>query len=167
MARLVRVWDDLPGPVRVLIGGRTLTLRRPPGGGPVPPPCDEHLVVGHGEPSRAWRACADVIVGRAGDPARLLAAHPGCLVAVAVTARGCLVAAGGLEARLDPVLGGECAAGDAALYASALHAWLVAGGRPGALTRLTLVRGNTVTVVGLTRLRDRRAARPGGRRAAL
>ncbi|TDC62020.1 hypothetical protein E1200_27255 [Actinomadura sp. GC306] len=165
MAGLVRVWDDLPGPVRVLIGGRALTLRRPLGDGLVPPPCDEHLVAGPDEPSRAWRACADVIVGRAGDPARLLAAHPGCLVAVAVTETGCRVAAGGLEARLDPVLGGECAAGDAALYASALHAWLVTGGRPGALTRLTLVRGNTVTAVKMTGLRDRRAARPEGRRA--
>ncbi|TDE37231.1 hypothetical protein [Actinomadura sp. 6K520] len=164
MGTLVRVWDDLPGPVRVLIGGRTLTLRRSPSGGSGPPPCDEHLVAGPEGASRAWLACADVIVSRAGDPARLLAAYPGCLVAVAVTRRGCLVAAGGLEARLDPVLGGACAAGDAALYASALHAWVVAGGSPDAPARLTLVRGNTVTMV---RIRDRRATRPGVRRVAL
>lgn len=162
MAAVVRVWDGPPGTERVIIGGRTLTLRLAPGASP--PPCDEHLVAGPKETSRAWLACADVIVGRTVDPARLLAAYPGCLVALAVTRRGCLVAAGGLEARLEPVLGGALAAGDAAPYASALHAWLVAGALPGALTRLTLVRGNTVTMV---RIRDRRVARPRDRRAAL
>ncbi|MFG2244753.1 hypothetical protein [Spirillospora sp. NPDC048823] len=165
MVTLVRVWDDQPGPVRVLVGGRTLALRRSPADGREPPPCDEHLVARQEETSRAWRACADVIVGRAGDPSRLLAAHPGCLVAATVTGRGCLVAAGGLYGRLDPVLGGICPPADAVLYASALHAWLVAGGRPvGALTRLTLVRGNTATMV---RVRHRRAVRPEDRRAAL
>lgn len=162
MAAVVRVWDDLPGPERVLIGGRTLTLRRSPAGGCAPPPCDEHLVAGPGAASPVWLACADVIVGVAGDPARLLADHPGCLVAVTVTRRGCLVAAGGLEARLDPVLGGTCMPGDAALYASAMHAWLVAGRPLDVLSRLTLVRGNTVTMV---RMRDRRVARPADRRA--
>ncbi|WP_433463627.1 hypothetical protein [Spirillospora sp. CA-128828] len=163
MVTLVKVWDDLPGTERVLIGGRTLTLRRSPADA-ASPPCDEHLVAGPGETSRAWLACADVIVGRAEDPARLLGAYPGCLVVVAVTRRGCLVAAGDLEARLDPVLGGTCTAGDAAMAASALHTWLVTGGPPGALTRLTLVRGNTITMV---RMRDRRVARPGTRRVAL
>ncbi|TDC54078.1 hypothetical protein E1281_16735 [Actinomadura sp. KC345] len=163
MVALVRVWDDLPGPVRVLIGGRVLALRRSPAGGSGPPPRDEHLVAGPEATPRAWLACADVIVGRSGDPARLLAAYPGCLVAATVTRRGCRVAAGDLLARLDPVLGGTCPPADAALYASALHAWLVAGGRPvGTLTRLTLVRGNAVTMV---RIRDRRVARPGDRRA--
>ncbi|MFB4306646.1 hypothetical protein [Actinomadura sp. GTD37] len=163
MAGLVRVWDDLAGPERVLAGGRALTLRRPPADGPEPPPCDEHLVAGPEETSPAWLACADVIISRAVTPARLLAAHPGCLVAVTVTGLGCLVTAGGVEARLDPVLGGPCTPGDAARYASALHAWLVAGGPPGVLTRLTLVRDNTVTVV---RMRDLRAVRPADRRAA-
>ncbi|WP_412519912.1 hypothetical protein K8Z49_18040 [Actinomadura madurae] len=164
MLTLVRVWDDPTGPDQVLIGGRTLTLRRSPAGAPESPPCDEHLVAGPEEVSRAWLACADVIVGQAADPDRLRASSPGCLVAVAVNPRACLVSAGDLEARLDPVLGGTCQAGDAALYASALHAWLVTGGVPGALTRLTLVRGTTVTMV---RMRDRRVARPAARRAAL
>lgn len=163
MVALVRVWDDLPGTERVLIGGRTLTLRRPPAGGSAPPPCDEHLVAGPGETSRAWLGCADVIVGGAGDPARLLAAHPGCLVAVAAARQGCLLATGEVEARLDPVLGGTCTPGDAALYASAIHAWLVTGGPPGAFTRLTLIRENTITMV---RMRYR-PARPGDRRAVL
>ncbi|NKZ02938.1 hypothetical protein [Actinomadura latina] len=165
MATLVRVWDDLPGPVRVLIGGRALALRHSPAGGSGPPPCDEHLVAGPAETSRAWLACADVIVGRAGDPARLLAAHPGCLVAATAAGRGCLVAARGLDVRLDPVLGGACSPADVAVYASALHAWLVAGARPvGVLTRLTLVRGNAAAMV---RVRHRRAAPPGDRRAVL
>lgn len=163
MVALVRVWDGLPGAERVLVGGRALTLRRSPAGSG-PPPCDEHLVAGPDEASRAWLACADVIVGGAGDPARLLAAHPGCLVAVTVNERGCLVAARGLDARLDPVLGGTCPPADAALYASALHAWLVSGGRSvGTLARLTLVRGNTVTVV---RVRHHPATRPAARPAA-
>ncbi|TDC82013.1 hypothetical protein [Actinomadura sp. 7K507] len=164
MAAPVRVWDGLPGPVRVLIGGRTLALRCPPAAGSEPPPCDEHLVAGPEEASPTWLACADVIVGRAGDPSRLLAAHPGCLVAATVTGRGCRVAADGLDARLDPVLGGTCSPADAALYASALHAWLVTGGRPvGALSRLTLVRGGTAAMV---MIRHRPAVREGGRRAA-
>ncbi|TDD83595.1 hypothetical protein E1293_14340 [Actinomadura darangshiensis] len=164
MATLVKVWDDLPGTERVLIGGRTLTFRRSPADGPVSPPCDEHIVAGPDETSPAWLTCADVIVCGTEDPERLRRAHPGCLVVVAVARRGCLVAAGDLEARLDPVLGGTCTADDAAMAASALHTWLVTGGPPGALARLTLVRGNTVTVV---RMRDRRAARPGTRRVAL
>ncbi|WP_433473927.1 hypothetical protein ACQPZP_34775 [Spirillospora sp. CA-142024] len=163
MVAVVRVWDDLPGTERVLIGGRTLTLRRPPAGA-ASPPCDEHLVAGPGETSKAWLACADVIVGEAEDPARLLGAYPGCLVAVAVARQGCLVAAGDLEARLDPVLGGTCPPVDAAMAASALHTWLVTGGPLGALTRLTLVRGNAVTMVGM---RHHRVARPATRRAAL
>ncbi|QKW38405.1 hypothetical protein HUT06_33975 [Actinomadura sp. NAK00032] len=163
MATVVRVWDDVPGPVRVLIGGRAFTLGRPAGDGPVPSPCDEHLVAGPEETSPAWLAAADVIVARAGEPARLLTAHPGCLVAVAVTEQGCLLAAGGVQARLDPVLGGTCTVDDAAAFASAVHAWLVTGGSPAALARLALVRENTVTVV---RVRHRRTARPGVRRAA-
>ena len=164
MVALVRVWDGLPGPVRVLAGGRALALRCSPVGGCRPPPCDEHLVAGPDETSPAWPACADVIVGARGEPARLLQAHPGCLVAVTVTGPGCAVAARGLDARLDPVLGGTCTAGDAALYASALHALLVTGGPLDALTRLTLVRGSTATMV---RVRRRRARPPGERRAAL
>ncbi|MCQ0015452.1 hypothetical protein [Actinomadura madurae] len=85
MLTLVRVWDDPTGPDQVLIGGRTLTLRRSPASAPEPPPCDEHLVAGPEEVSRAWLACADVIVGQAADPDRLRASSPGCLVAVAVT----------------------------------------------------------------------------------
>ncbi|NVI92985.1 hypothetical protein [Actinomadura sp. BRA 177] len=160
MAELVRVWDDRPGPERVLIAGRTLTLRRSPTDAP---PCDEHLVAGPGETSRAWLACADVIVAGAGEPAQLLAAHPGCLVAVAVTRWACLLAAGGVQARLDPALGGTCTLDDATAYASALHAWLVTGGQPAALTRLTLIRTNTVTAV---RVRHGPAVRSADRRAA-
>ncbi|MFA1548268.1 hypothetical protein [Actinomadura chokoriensis] len=162
MVALVRVWDDLPGAERVLIGGRALTLRRSPAGGPAPPPCDEHLAAGPGETSTALLACADVIVSGEGEPARLLAAYPGCLVAAVAAGRACLVAVGDAEARLDPVLGGTCAPADAALYASAVHAWLVAGGSFGAVTRLTLLRGNAITMV---RVRHRPAARPEDRRA--
>ncbi|MEU8347255.1 hypothetical protein AB0C74_36620 [Spirillospora sp. NPDC048832] len=176
MATVVRVWDDLPGPERVLIAGRAFTLRCPPGDGPVPPPCDEHLVAGPDEPSPAWLACADVVVGTGGDPA--CAAPPGCLVAAVVTERACLLAVGGVQARLDPVMGGTCTVDDAVAYASALHAWLVTGGSPAALTRLTLVRENTVTVVRVTvvgvtvvggtvvRVRRPWTARAGVRRAA-
>lgn len=163
MATVVRVWDGLPGPERVLIGGRTLTLRPALADAAEPPPCDEHLVAGPEETRRAWLAAADVIVAAAGDPAQLLAAHPGCLVAVTVTERGCLLAADEVQARLDPMLGGTCTVDDAAAFASALHAWLVTGGAPAALDRLTLVRENTVTVV---RVRHRRSARRGDRRAA-
>jgi hypothetical protein len=160
MVTLIKVWDDLPGTERVLIGGRTLTLRRSTAG-TTRRPCDEHLVTGLDETSRTWLACADVILSTTEDPGRLLRAHPGCLVAVAVARRGCLVAAGDLEARLDPVLGGTCTPGDAAMAASALHAWLVTGGPLTALTKLTLVQGNTVTML---RMRHRREA---ARRVAL
>ncbi len=125
MAELVRVWDDRPGPERVLIAGRTLTLRRSPTDAP---------------PWRAPRGrarrdvpCLAGVRGRdrrrSGEPAQLLAAHPGCLVAVAVTRWACLLAAGGVQARLDPALGGTCTLDDATAYASALHAWLVTGGQ--------------------------------------
>lgn len=163
MVTVARVWVGLPGPVRVLIGGRVLTLRPAPADGPVPPPCDEHLVAGPRETVHAWLSAADVIVAADTDPARLLAAHPGCLVAVAVTDQGCQLATGGIRARLEPVLGGTCTVDDATAYASALHAWLVTGGSPGTLDRLTLVRENTVTVV---RVRYRRTAQQQVRRVA-
>lgn len=163
MVTVARVWAGLPGPERVLIGGRVLTLRPAPADGSVPPPCDEHLVAGPGETAHAWLSAADVIVAAAGDPARLLAAYPGCLVVVTVNGQACLLATGGVRARLEPVLGGTCTVEDATACASALHAWLVTGGSPGALDRLTLVRENTVTVVGV---RHRRTARQQARRVA-
>ncbi|WP_131732596.1 hypothetical protein [Actinomadura formosensis] len=169
MITLVRVWDDPgdpapPGTERVLIGGRVLVLWRSPSaaGGPVRTPCDEHLVAGVEETSRARLSCADVIVRRGGEPARLRADHPGCLVIAVNTRRGCLVAAGDRAVRLVPVLGGTCADDDAAVYASAVHAWLVAGRPLTAFTRLTLVRANTVARV---RVQDRETARDWPRRA--
>ncbi|SNR25866.1 hypothetical protein [Actinomadura mexicana] len=157
MATLVRVWDDPAGyrdagTERVLVGGRVLRLERSPGGGaPSRPPLDEHLVAGPGETSRTLLSCADVIVRNAGEPVLHRAAFPGCLVVAVNTRDGCLLAAGGWSARLVPVLGETCAEEDASAYASAVHAWMVAGRPLGALTRLTALRGNTVAQV---RVRD-------------
>ncbi|MGI5207448.1 hypothetical protein ACQEU6_38445 [Spirillospora sp. CA-108201] len=176
MAALVRVWDGPAGSSdagtpRVLVGGRTLGLERVPGRGGAPSrtPLDEHLVAGPDEASRDVLACADVIVRAAGEPAGHRAAFPGCLVAAVNTGRGCLLAAGGWSARLVPVLGRRCTDEDASAYASAVHAWIVAGRPLGAVTHLTVVRGGAVARV---RVRPAAAgaaptARMDHRRAAL
>ncbi|WP_149262599.1 hypothetical protein [Actinomadura sp. K4S16] len=157
MATLVLVWDEPAeyrdtGAERVLIGGRVLRLERSPGGGtPSRQPLDEHLVAGPGETSWASLSCADVIVRDGGVPALHRAAFPGCLVLAVNTRDGCLLVAGGWSARLVPVLGERCAEDDAVAYASAVHAWMVAGRPLDVLTRLTSVRGKAVAQV---RVRD-------------
>ncbi|GAA4311258.1 hypothetical protein BJY14_006048 [Actinomadura luteofluorescens] len=156
MVMLVRVWKEPAeyrdtGTERVLVGGRVLRLERSPTGGPFEPPLDEHLVAGPGETSRDLLSCADVIVRYGGEPALHQAEFPGCLVVAVNTRDGCLLAAGGWSARLVPVLGERCGEADASAFASAIHAWMVAGLPLDAVTRLTAVRGNAVAQV---RVRD-------------
>ncbi|GAA4380771.1 hypothetical protein GCM10023088_44560 [Actinomadura verrucosospora] len=167
MVMLVRVWEEPAErrgaePDRVLVGGRVLRLERSPAGGaPFEPPLDEHLVAGPGETSRALLSCADVIVRDGGEPALHRAAFPGCLIVAVNMQGGCLLVARGWSARLVPVLGERCGEEDASAYASAIHAWMVAGLPLDAITRLTAVRGNAVAQV---RVRDPAVqAAPGAR----
>lgn len=159
---LVRAWDDPaghpaghpavrgarvrrdPGAAGVLIDAAGIVpvfvnLRRSPVSDAWTAP-DEHLVAGPGETSRAWLACADVIVRRPGDPGDF----PGCLVVAVNSRRECLIAVRGWRARLVlAARGGGCADDDVSCCASAVYQWVCSGRPPDALAaaRLTVVRG--------------------------
>jgi hypothetical protein len=99
----------------------------PPPGAPV---LDEHVA---GDADACPEPFADVLYGRRPRPAveaarrvdELLALHPGCrVVAVPVVAGGWAVGHLRVRARLTPP--GPCGV-STALFASCLHAWLVAG----------------------------------------
>jgi hypothetical protein len=93
---------------------------------------DEHLVAGPDETTLPWLSAADVIVRRVGTGQAswplhgVFARYPGCLIAAIIDSHGCGVgAATGWRAQLVPLEAGADAA--LPLYASVLHAWLVAG----------------------------------------
>ncbi|WP_067896809.1 hypothetical protein [Actinomadura chibensis] len=154
---LVRAWDD-PAGLRARRGsGAAGVLIDAPGRDPLlvnlwrspvrddaaacGTAADEHLVAGPGETSRAWLACADVVVRRPGGGAP--GDFPGALVVAVAARRECVVAVRGWRARLVPVAGGGCGEGDAACYASALHLWVCSGRPLDALAgaRLSVIRG--------------------------
>ncbi len=134
-------------PVPAALRARGGRLSRPyvlpvPAGGarPVPfGPLDEHLAVDVDRCREPWAlACADVLYAGCPRPAgaalglliALRAAHPGCPLAAVPLVGGVWAAAAGSEGR---VLTLPCQEDPRdSLLPSCLHAWLVAGGSPGA-----------------------------------
>ncbi|MEU5973832.1 hypothetical protein [Streptomyces sp. NPDC047315] len=156
---LLLVWrsDVTRGPVLV----RSTAVPSPDGPegrGPDPcpyprdgrPPCDVHLRADPGGSELAHHA--DVLVGRVPLPPaearrrarELLVAHPGCLVvAVPVITAGCVVgvrdgAGGAWCVRSQPDDPGVAI--PTPVFASVVHAWVVAGGSPRELRSVSLVR---------------------------
>ncbi|MGW8376608.1 hypothetical protein [Streptomyces sp. ODS28] len=118
--------------------------------------------------SARWTPYADVLASTTSLPAGaarrrvavLLARHPGCLVA-AVPVRGgacCLSVRGG------PLLIAPRGPSSTHVLASALHDWLVAGGRCGDLHTVTLYADGRPVVLHVVHrrpaVRTRRAVRP-------
>ncbi|GAA4095540.1 hypothetical protein GCM10022214_68360 [Actinomadura miaoliensis] len=125
------------------------------------PLLDEHLAAGPDERSWTWLSCADVIVRRFQGPdprpTRLGELHgrfPGCLI-MALTPHGhghaVVTTVSGWKARLVPVRHGSWVGDDVLSYASAIHAWIVAGRPLDALdtARLTVIRGHAAVRPGV------------------
>ncbi|MEU7636910.1 hypothetical protein AB0C11_12580 [Streptomyces sp. NPDC039016] len=140
-------WRSADGAGRAC--ARLLVCRAVPGRGPVRPAAggvpDVHLWADpDGGPDGRWAEFADVLVARTALPpgaarrraAALLARHPGSLVAVVPhTAAGCVVAVRGAPVAWCGGPGGPPSRPPVppCLVGSVLHAWLVAGGPPGAV----------------------------------